>query len=243
MSFSNLQRNWDGLAREDPMWAILTDPKKSGERWDVKEFFDSGRGLVRKWLREIPELRSLEKGNALDFGCGLGRITQALCDHFAQVTGIDISAKMIEGAVQYNQFEQTCKYLVNTSPDLAQLEDNSFDFVCTVITLQHMPPGLMLNYLREFIRIIRPGGLILFNIPERPPPLFQLLSDILPRAMINRLRRLRYRSRHVMEMHWISVKQVKNEIIGHGGVVVNVYPDDRSVGKGWKSYFYLVTKS
>ena len=28
---------------------------------------------------------------ALDFGCGVGRVTQALCEYFTECTGIDIA--------------------------------------------------------------------------------------------------------------------------------------------------------
>jgi hypothetical protein len=30
-----LQRNWDTFGRLDPLWAILTDPRHKGNRWDL----------------------------------------------------------------------------------------------------------------------------------------------------------------------------------------------------------------
>jgi len=37
-------------------------------------------------------------GRALDFGCGLGRLTQPLAERFDEAVGVDIAASMIEGA-------------------------------------------------------------------------------------------------------------------------------------------------
>ena len=37
-----LQKNWDHLGQEDPLWAILSDPEKKVGKWDITEFFDTG---------------------------------------------------------------------------------------------------------------------------------------------------------------------------------------------------------
>lgn len=39
-----------------------------------------------------------ERGVALDFGCGVGRLTRALAAFFDRATGVDISSSMIEEA-------------------------------------------------------------------------------------------------------------------------------------------------
>ena len=36
------QELWDGHARRDPLWAILSDPAKKGGRWDTERFFQTG---------------------------------------------------------------------------------------------------------------------------------------------------------------------------------------------------------
>ncbi len=43
MDFGNLQANWTVLGERDPLWAILVDPSKRGNRWRVEEFFETGR--------------------------------------------------------------------------------------------------------------------------------------------------------------------------------------------------------
>src|SRR4051812_46865197 len=90
-------------------------------------------------------------GRALDFGCGVGRLTQALARHFTHVTGIDISEQMLDLARQYNRHGERVEYALNTRPDLSQWPDHTFDFVYSIITLQHMEPVYARRYIAEFV--------------------------------------------------------------------------------------------
>src|SRR6202035_2479615 len=78
--------------------------------------------------------------SALDFGCGIGRLSQALADHFDQVHGVDISPKMIELARQHNRKGAHCEYLCNPAGDLRRFADGSIDMIYSWITLPHMRP-------------------------------------------------------------------------------------------------------
>lgn len=42
MELKELQRNWDILGKEDPLWAIISFEDKKGNKWDLAEFFASG---------------------------------------------------------------------------------------------------------------------------------------------------------------------------------------------------------
>ncbi|MFQ5410734.1 MAG: class I SAM-dependent methyltransferase [Phycisphaerae bacterium] len=47
-----------------------------------------------------------------------------------------------------------------------KLEDGAYDFVFSHIALQHMEPNYAAAYIREFARLLAPGGLTLFQIPD-----------------------------------------------------------------------------
>lgn len=49
---------------------------------------------IIKYLKGLPVEISYKR--ALDFGCGAGRLTQALAGYFEEVCGIDIAPSMIE---------------------------------------------------------------------------------------------------------------------------------------------------
>lgn len=167
MDFEQLTRHWDRFGATDPLWAILTDPARKGGRWSPDAFFATGRveiaavvaraqrfALPRQWDR------------ALDFGCGVGRLTQALADQARHVIGVDVAPSMIEQARHFNRHGTRCHYEVNSQPDLRRWPDASFDIIYTGRVLQHMEPRYAQAYLREFLRLLRPGGYLSFDLPS-----------------------------------------------------------------------------
>src|SRR5437867_2168868 len=95
MSIRRVRTQWEDLARTDPLWAILSDPAKRGNRWDEQQFFHTGEEEIREVLRHIGSLGlRLRHARALDFGCGVGRLTQALAGRFTETHGVDISPSM-----------------------------------------------------------------------------------------------------------------------------------------------------
>ncbi len=209
MQLEELARSWDQLGRSDPLWAILYDPAKKGNRWSLEEFFATGEATVDQALRHLDALKvevNLER--ALDFGCGVGRLTQALARHFNEIDGVDIAPSMVGRAREYNRFGDRCRYHVNSRDDLRMFADGTFDFVFTDIVLQHMPSELMLSYVAEFIRVLRLGGVGLFDIPPR--------YANTPRGVIVRfapapflaLYRRRAHGDGVMELHTIKPERV-----------------------------------
>ena len=84
MGLEELQAEWSRLAETDPLWAIAAVPGTKGNRWDVAEFFRVGERRVDGILAHIQELKvDLATHDVLDFGCGVGRATQAFAKHFS----------------------------------------------------------------------------------------------------------------------------------------------------------------
>jgi SAM-dependent methyltransferase len=171
MDLRELQKHWDAFGREDPLWAILALPEKRFGIWDVEEFFSCGQRQIEGLFKELDE-RGIARptGKALDFGCGVGRLTQALCAHFEECCGVDIAPSMIEHARRLNRFGDRCRYFLNERDDLSLFPDGEFNFICSIIVLQHMRPEYIRCYLKEFLRVLAPGGLAVFQIPGGPVP-------------------------------------------------------------------------
>jgi SAM-dependent methyltransferase len=163
-----LERVWEGLAKRDPMGAILADPTRKGNKWDSDEFFETGIGEINTVLDHVrsEELTPDFRGSALDFGCGVGRLTQALASRFARVFGVDISATMVELAQQHNRFPNSCRYMCNAASTLP-FGDEEFSFIYSSIALQHVEPRYIERYIAEFLRVLSPGGILVFQVADQ----------------------------------------------------------------------------
>lgn len=243
-----VQENWDRLGRADPFWAVLTDPEKKGGRWREEEFFATGRAEVAALVERVADLLPA-RGRALDFGCGPGRLTQALAERFERVDGVDVAPSMVELARRLNRHGVRCVYHLNPRPDLALFPDGAFDLAYSNITLQHLRPRLALRYLAELVRVLRPGGALVFQLPaERllgPGRSLARLRGALRRAApeaCHRLwRRLTAADDPFLDMNSVPRERVIACVGRAGGRVVAVEPD-AAPGSGWVSYRYTVVK-
>ena len=166
MSLTTVKQTYEKLGRSDPLYAVLSNKKLQHNRWDPQKFFETGVKEVHEVLRYLRDVGRKLPFSALDFGCGVGRLSQALAEHFQSVVGVDIAESMVQRAREFNRFGNRVVYLANATDELRMLDDDSFDFVYSNITLQHIPPEHGKNYLREFLRVLCPGGVALFQVPS-----------------------------------------------------------------------------
>ncbi len=248
MSIRSLKRLWDALGRSDPFWAVLTDPAKKGNRWDRDEFFETGAREIGALMGYIGSLGiTVPRHRALDFGCGVGRLTQALAGHFAEVDGVDIAPSMIARAAEYNRHGGRCRYHVNDTGDLRLFAGDTFDLVYSNITLQHIPPPHAAGYLGEMIRVLAPGGLLIVQIPDDVHPrrarrLKERLKRILPEGALALYYAATLPLRSGMTMHPIPRERVLGLLAERGARVIEAR-EDASAGDGWVSFRYCATKA
>ncbi|MBB5895239.1 methyltransferase domain-containing protein [Kutzneria kofuensis] len=167
MALDRLKSTWEKLGRVDPRWAVLTDPDRRHGGWDTDEFLATAAAPIQR-VRELTEAAGLSLGDrALDFGCGAGRLSNGLAAHVDTVVGVDIAQSMVDEAVKINRFPDRVSF---TSYDGHRLpfDDESFDSVVSLISIQHSPPAVQLACLVEMHRVTRPGGVLVLQIPARP---------------------------------------------------------------------------
>jgi ubiquinone/menaquinone biosynthesis C-methylase UbiE len=224
MALKHVQDTYEKFGETDPLYAVLTRDEGKGNSWDTDKFFALGKEEINAVLARLEELGiAVTKGTALDFGCGAGRLTQALCDHFDQAVGMDISSSMVATARGFNQHGDRCQYKVNTTPDLAQLDDQSFDFIYTMWVLQHSPPEATTRYIAEFFRILRPGGVAMFHIPcgkRHEPGSLSAKWYSFSHGPLKRFSK-RLRGKPPVEMHYTSRSQVEDIIDAAGATLLD----------------------
>lgn len=223
MTLAEIRKGWNHAAREDAFFNILTEPGKAGGGWDPKDFFARGHTEIHQVMCHLNDDLGLTVGHgrALDFGCGVGRLTQALAGWFEFVDGVDVSSAMVDQAIRWNEHDDRVSYWT-CGRDLRRFDDATFDFVYSVITLQHMPQLLQRGYIREFVRLLRKGGLAVFQIPEG-------------------------REDHIHPQAWLSMYSTDRGTVegwgaDAGGVLVDMQPSEHG-GDGWKGYTYTVGKT
>ena len=90
--------------------------------------------------------------------------------HFGEIHGVDISDEMIRLAEE--QLKDIPHARVHVTPDssLSMFSGGSFDFVYSYIVFQHIPDrDIVLNYLREAGRVLKPGGILRCQLRGTPP--------------------------------------------------------------------------
>ncbi|MBK1875648.1 class I SAM-dependent methyltransferase [Pelagicoccus mobilis] len=167
MNLSRLQKNFESLAAEDPLWTVLSDNSKKGGKWDPEEFYQSGEDTIHALEEQLAHHGIRMRGDtALDFGCGVGRLTFPLSRRFKNAIGVDISESMISEAKKNAGRGDTCKFVLNTESTLAFLENETLDFAYSNIVFQHIQPRYSKRYFREIARALKPGGTFAFQLPS-----------------------------------------------------------------------------
>jgi len=247
MSGRSERQDWDDLSVLDPYWAILSEPTRRLGGWDTEAFLQSGRDAIDALLCDGARFGlPLARHNALDFGCGAGRLTRALSGHFERCLGLDISAHMIEEAREVTADSGNCDFVLHDTQDLSSLDTCGFDLVVSLLVLQHIPAAdAKARYIAEFVRVLRPGGLLVFQLPSQIPAWHRIqprprLYRFLRRAGVPRAMLYQQLSLHPIRMSFLPRSRVLRGIEAAGGRTLEVR--ERRITGGVMSSNYLVTK-
>jgi 2-polyprenyl-6-hydroxyphenyl methylase/3-demethylubiquinone-9 3-methyltransferase len=107
----------------------------------------------------------------LDVGCGGGILAEAMAQRGATVTGIDMGEAPLSVA-KLHQLESgvAVDYQQSTAEQLAEREAGSFDIVCCLEMLEHVPdPGAVIAACAE---LAQPGASLYFSTINRNPKAF-----------------------------------------------------------------------
>lgn len=214
-SLGKLKKTWESLAEHDALWAVLTDDSKSGGKWDISEFMATGEAEIDAVMTHLARFGCTPDrgGVALDFGCGVGQLTRALARRFTSCTGVDISRAMIREAHLLNP-PPNCRYVVSAQTTLP-FADGTFSIVYSNIVLQHSPRTISNEYIREFLRVLAPDGVLVFGVQDSfaAPNLQSLLTrtqHIL--HLRSRIKTVLHLGSGDMQMHCLPERAVRDAL-------------------------------
>ena len=105
--------------------------------------------------------------DALEIGCGIGRLMVPLCSRVRSVVGTDVSSGMISAATRRLDGFANASVQMTTGHDLSEFGSGSMDLVYCVDTFPYMVlsgPALVERHFQEIRRVLRPAGdFVLFN--------------------------------------------------------------------------------
>lgn len=240
------QKQWEILGENDPLWAVLTDNTKRGS-WEkyLNDFFLSGKVEIEGIINYLEEKKiSFYRKKALDFGCGVGRLTRFLCKFFNSVIGVDVSHTMLEKAKELNSNLKNCFFYLNTKPDLRDFESESFNFIYSSLVFQHLSPDISLNYIRDFVRLLSPDGVAVFHIPFKSPHRIhrRIFTRLIPRFMKQKHFERQTGIKSLMESHYIPKEKIFAVIQSNDARLIEFIPKVIWKDKVLRTGIYIIKK-
>ena len=162
-----MRQDWDERARKDAFHYIASWRKD----WTPESFFESGEEDYQKLLEPVLGRAGWDpRGKTmLELGCGAGRMTRSFAQRFSHVYAFDISAEMLGHARTLFPEAANVEWILGNGVDLSGLGNETVDFAFSYIVLQHMPETVFaLRYIREMLRVLKPGGMYLFQFNSVP---------------------------------------------------------------------------
>jgi len=146
--------DWKALGENQPHWAVLSHENYRSENLTeerLQAFYETGAVDIAHTVALMQEATGVRpSGRALDFGCGVGRLTEAMCDYADTVVGCDISPGMLQRA---RDRRGRAEYVEG-------MPDGRFSWINSFIVLQHIPPERGMPILETLLGKLEPGGLI-----------------------------------------------------------------------------------
>lgn len=137
------------------------DSKGIGRR---VRFLDWGFEYLLYNERVVEILKSMNLKSILDVGCGDGYLLGQIADIDIVKIGVDINGRAIQFA---KAFFPTVDY---RSSDVSEVT-GTFDAVCAVEVIEHIPDAMVSPFLQLIAARVRPSGALVISVPTTNEPL------------------------------------------------------------------------
>jgi ubiquinone/menaquinone biosynthesis C-methylase UbiE len=139
---------------------------------------------VKKLLSYYFRQAELKNKVVLDAGCRIGDYALPLLKMGARkVVGIDLSHECIKIARQKHQANNRVEFLQGDVANLSRFKNSTFDAIFCAGTMCYLTPEGARTALAEFVRVTKPGGVIIVMFQKNKGPLIQLakiIANLLP---------------------------------------------------------------
>ena len=237
--FFHIKGAWECLGENEPYWSVWTNEKfkrSNVNQENRTEFYQSGRHCVVTLFKTLErngiDFKSFR--SCLDYGVGLGRVTQWLAQKFEIVLGYDISKPHLEitrDRLTELGIQNVTLHHIGNPQEIENLP--KVDVVYSMIVLQHNPPPIIGLMIREMIRALNPGGIAFFQVPTyREGYTFRLKAYLNSVATQGR-----------MEMHVLPQSTILEIVRKENGRVIEILEDGHNGRRpGERSNTFVIQK-
>ena len=241
--FKDHKAIWENNAKKNASWAVLSDPNSFD--MENSDFFASGSCHIDLLMNEIKELNldNLKREKAMDFGCGIGRLTRALSLHYQKIIGVDVSQTMIDKAMVANKDYPRCRFVCNNESDLQKFSSEKLDLFLSLIVFQHIPPPYNETYFLSALDLLKPGAIAIIQaVSKRKKGLKNRLRSALPEKFFRLKHQLLKSHIPYVTMYSLEFERVLALIEKSGATLIKAN-EDGAGGADWQSYTYFIRKN
>lgn len=149
--------DWRVLGETEPYWGVLTHPDYRMENLNaanLEAFYRTGVEYIQAIAGKLGQATGAKpSGRALDFGCGAGRLSEAMTA-YADTYGYDISPGMLERA----------RARGGNATYVDELPSGTFDWINSFIVFQHIPPARGMVLIEQALKRLALGGHISLHV-------------------------------------------------------------------------------
>lgn len=139
----------------DPIYISFEDQFR-GTREEIKDKF-------RVYLPLVQEVKEkTKKCDILDIGCGRGEWLELLNDEGFNAVGVDTNRSLVQKGLSHDLEiieGDAIEYLVS-------LPDSSLEIVTAFHLIEHLPFKMLLRLLTETVRVLKSGGMAIYETPN-----------------------------------------------------------------------------
>lgn len=133
--------------------------------WKQREQIEQVYSNDNRIYLNLTQVTALKNKKILEVGAGSGRDSFQLAHENAMVFVLDYSPQALQIVKKLNQQSQSGVYLIQGDAVQIPIADEKLDIVFHQGLMEHFKNPLPL--LKEQFRVLKPGGLILVDVPQR----------------------------------------------------------------------------
>lgn len=152
--------DWNVIATHQPFFGVLANEQYFMHNLTPEakqEFYATGEADIDHVVRTLAALNGghFAPKTALDFGCGVGRLTFAMAKHVESVVGVDVAEGMLDVARR-----EAAERGVSGIELRNDLPAGAVDWVNSLIVFQHIPPERGYAIFDRLVQSLGPGAFL-----------------------------------------------------------------------------------